>query len=205
MMAVPKALLTASKPELLDRDGDALLRRLLYDFFAFGRNLEAARAKFARSVDLSPTQYLILITIARSPQDQPLGINQLAERLHLSGAFVTIEVNKLVAEGLLDKATHPSDGRRVQLGVTDSAVGLLARLAGFQRPVNDALFGMLTRDEFKLLAGLLARLAENGERALKLAEAYEATMELAHHRPAQPAASAQKRRQKPGNGRRRSR
>ena len=196
-MAVPKALLTASQPELLDRDGDTLLRSLLYDFFAFGRNLEAARAKFASSVDLSPTQYLILITIARSSRDKPPGINQLAERLHLSGAFVTIEVNKLVAEGLLEKTTHPSDGRRVQLGVTDSALALLAQLASFQRPVNDALFGTLTRDEFRVLAGLLARLAENGERALKVAEAFEATMELAHHRTAQAAAPARERRQKP--------
>jgi DNA-binding MarR family transcriptional regulator len=183
-MAVPKALLTASMPELLDRDGDTTLRGLLYDFFAFGRNLEAARAKFAGSVDLSPTQYLILIALAHSRQDEPMGINQLAERLHLSGAFTTIEVNKLVAEGFLEKTTHPSDGRRVQLGVTDDGLSLLARLASFQRPVNDALFGMLTREEFRQLADLLARLAANGERALKVAEAFEATMELAHHRSA---------------------
>ena len=113
-------LLTASKPELLDKDGDRTLRGLLYDFFAFGRSLEAARAKFASYVDLSPTQYLIMIALKNSTLDEPMGINQVAARLRLSGAFITNEVNKLVSDGLLEKSTHPSDGRRVQLTVTES-------------------------------------------------------------------------------------
>ena len=199
--AVLGALLTASKPELLDKDGDRTLRGFLDDYFAFGRNLEAARAKFASYVDLSPTQYMILIAIAHSTLDEPMGINQLAGRLHLSGAFVTNEVNKLVSDGLIEKSAHPSDGRRVQLNVTTQGVSRLTRLAAFQRPINDALFGMLTRDEFKLLSQLLARLAANGDRAVKFAEHIEATIELYHH-DAASAAKAPKRRQKQSGGRR---
>jgi len=48
-----------------------------------------------------------------------MGINALADRLRLSGAFITNEVNKLVSDGLIEKSTHPSDGRRVQLAVTE--------------------------------------------------------------------------------------
>jgi DNA-binding MarR family transcriptional regulator len=199
--AVLGALLTASKPELLDKDGDRTLRGFLDDYFAFGRNLEAARAKFASYVNLSPTQYMILIAIAHSTLDEPMGINQLAGRLHLSGAFVTNEVNKLVSDGLIEKSAHPSDGRRVQLNVTTQGVSRLTRLAAFQRPINDALFGMLTRDEFKLLSQLLARLAANGDRAVKFAEHIEATIELDHH-DAASAAKAPKRRQKQSGGRR---
>jgi DNA-binding MarR family transcriptional regulator len=177
---VPDILLTASKPELLDQDGDRTLRGLLYDFFAFGRSLEAARAKFASYVGLSPTQYLIMIAIKNSTSDVPMGINQIAARLHLSGAFITNEVNKLVSEGLIEKSSHPSDGRRVQLNTTDQGGSLLAKLAAFQRPVNDALFGSLTRDEFRLLSRLLARLAADGDRALTFAEYFEATMAQDH-------------------------
>lgn len=171
-------LLTASKPELLDGDGDKTFRGLLYDYFAFGRSLDAARAKFASYVDLSPTQYLILIAIAHSTLDEPMGINQIATRLYLSGAFVTIEVNKLVSNGLIEKSTHPSDGRRVQLAVTNEGVSRLTRLAAFQRPINDALFGTLTHDEFKVLSQLLARLAAGGDHAVKLAEHIAATIDL---------------------------
>jgi len=181
---VPDALLTASKPELLDKDGDRTLRGLLYDFFAFGRSLEAARAKFASYADLSPTQYLIMIAIKNSTLDEPMGINQLAARLRLSGTFITNEVNKLVSGGLIEKSTHPSDGRRVQLTATGQGFSLLTRLAAFQRPVNDALFGMLTGDEFRLLSQLLARLAADGDRAVKFAEYFEASIAQEHLRVA---------------------
>lgn len=189
MAGVPGSLLTASKPELLDKDGDRALRGVLYDFFAFGRSLEAARASFASYVDLSPTQYLIMIALKNSTLNEPMGINQVAEWLRLSSAFVTNEVNKLVSDGLIEKNAHPSDGRRVQLAVTGQGFNLLTRLAAVQRPVNDALFGMLTRDEFRLLSQLLARLAANGDRAVTLAEHFKLSIALEHHRVA---ASAQK-------------
>jgi DNA-binding MarR family transcriptional regulator len=169
-------LLTASKPELLDRDGDRMFRGLLYDYFAFSRALDAARAKFARYADLSQTQYLILIAVVHSSQDEPMGINQIADRLYLSGAFITNEVNKLVSDGLMEKSAHPIDGRRVQLTVTERGLALLMRLATFQRPVNDALFDGLTREEFKMLSQLLGRLAADGDRAVKLAEHIEMTV-----------------------------
>ncbi|VIO68237.1 HTH-type transcriptional regulator SarZ [Bradyrhizobium ivorense] len=170
------ALLTASKPELLDKEGDRTLRGLLYDYFAFGRSLEACREIFAGFVDLSPTQYLILIAIKNSTAEEPMGVNQVAERLYLSGAFVTNEINKLVSDGLLEKSPHPEDGRRVQLALTQHGMSLLIRLAALQRPVNDALFGMLTREEFKMLAQLLSRLASNADSALKLAVHVQATL-----------------------------
>ncbi len=170
------ALLTASKPELLDKDGDRTLRGLLYDYFAFGRSLEAARETFASFVGLSPTQYLILIAIKNSTAEKPMGVNQVAERLYLSGAFVTNEINKLVSDGLIEKSPHPGDGRRVQLTLTEDGINLLIRLAGLQRPVNDALFGMLTREEFKVLSQMLSRLASNADSALKLAEHVRATL-----------------------------
>ncbi|WP_245452224.1 MarR family winged helix-turn-helix transcriptional regulator [Bradyrhizobium forestalis] len=170
------ALLTASRPELLDKDGDRTLRGLLYDYFAFGRSLETARETFAGFVGLSPTQYLILIAIKNSTAEEPMGVNQVAERLYLSGAFVTNEINKLVSDRLLEKSPHPEDGRRVQLALTQHGVSLLIRLAALQRPVNDALFGMLTREEFKTLTQLLSRLASNADSALKLAEHVRATL-----------------------------
>jgi MarR family transcriptional regulator, organic hydroperoxide resistance regulator len=198
-----EGLLTASKPELLEGGSDRALRAVLHDYFAFARNLEESRTKFANYVGLSPTQYMILIAVAHAPQSEPVGISQIADKLHLSGAFVTIEVNKLVAGGLVDKGEHPSDGRRVQLFVTDEGVDRLTRLAAFQRPVNDALFGMLSREEFRLLSVLLTKLAANGDNAVKLASHLEASMELA--RLQNPEAKAGMTRSRKHGARRRAR
>jgi DNA-binding MarR family transcriptional regulator len=151
---------------------------MLYAYFVFGRSLDAVRAEFARHADLSATQYLILIAVAQSTQDESMGINQLAERLYLSGAFVTIEVNKLVSDGLIEKAVHPNDRRRVQLSVTPAGIKRLTRLAAFQRPNNDVHIGSLTRDKFEVLSKLLGRLAAHGDQAAKLAKHLEAILRL---------------------------
>ncbi|MBN8977769.1 MAG: winged helix-turn-helix transcriptional regulator [Rhizobiales bacterium] len=186
-------LLTTSRPELLDDSGDQTFRELLYAYFAFGRSLDAARAKFAGYADLSTTQYLILIAVMHSRQDEPLGINQLAERLYLSGAFVTIEVNKLVSDGLIEKTTHAGDRRRVQLAVTPAGIERLTRLAAFQRPVNDALFRTLSRDEFKQLLQLLNRLAADGDQAIKLASHIERTLDFSDNGPTSTTTRGRKR------------
>jgi DNA-binding PadR family transcriptional regulator len=109
-------------------------------------------------------------------------------------------VNKLVSSGLIEKSTHPSDGRRVQLTVTREGVSRLTRLAAFQRPINDALFGTLTRDEFRVLSQLLSRLAAGGDHAVKLAEHIAATIHPDAPRESAPAAKALPRRRK-GAGR----
>ena len=160
-------LQTVTRRDLMPEGNDTAFRSMLYDFFAFASTLDEARAGFASRIGLSPTQYLSLIVIARA--DEPVGVNQVAKRLHLSGPFVTIEINKLVKAGLVEKRPHPSDGRRVQLFATPLGLTSLARLAELQRPVNDALFETLSGDEFDSLRDIMRRLSEGGARAMQLA------------------------------------
>lgn len=163
-------LRTVARPELLDPPGDATFRRLLYDLFAFERRLGEARDRFARFIDLGQPEYLILIVVSQAGPESDIGIAQVAERLHLSGAFVTIEVGKLVKKGFLQKLPHDTDRRRVRLLATPSGLAQLARLATVQRPVNDALFGSLSRAEFESLSAIMRGLAQGADKAIRLAE-----------------------------------
>jgi DNA-binding MarR family transcriptional regulator len=169
-MPVKKERLTVARPELLDRSGDTEFRRLLYNFFAFGTHLEEARSRFAAFVGLSSTQYLALIVISRAEPELEIGISQVASQLHISSAFVTIEVNQLVRDGLVKKMSHSSDRRRVRLVVTPLGYEKLEQLAAVQRPVNDALFAALDRRDFEHLAGIMTRLAKGGAQAIHLAD-----------------------------------
>ena len=90
-MPIKKERLTVARPELLDRNGDGEFRRLLYNFFAFGTQLDEARARFASFIGLSPTQYMALIVISRADPQLEIGVSQVASQLHLSSAFVTID------------------------------------------------------------------------------------------------------------------
>src|SRR5689334_20051514 len=110
---------TVSKPELLVEGSDAEFRGLVHDLMAFAHHIEACRDGFGAIAGLTGVQYEIFMAVKRfqpgTGADAAAGINvgQVAERLHRSGAFITLEVNKLVAKGLLAKEGDPTDGRRV--------------------------------------------------------------------------------------------
>lgn len=166
------ATATVSRPALLDEGDDARFRDLLYSIFAFSSRLQAVRSRFGAFIGLSPTQYMVLIAVAQHAGDRP-GIAQIAEHLHLSGAFVTIEVNKLVKAGLVEKAAHGADKRRVILEASPEGLERLSRLAAFQRPVNDALFASLDAKDFATLHRLMGRLLVDADSAIALSNYVE--------------------------------
>lgn len=161
--------LTASRAALLIDGSDTEFRELVHDMLAFAAAIQEVRNRLGGLIGLSGTQYSILMSIARLSGKEPeLGVATLAEHLHLSGAFVTIEVNKLVAAGLVSKTTNPGDRRRVLLAVTPEAEQRLAELTRVQAPANDTLFGPLSASEFRTMRSVVAKLAGTGERTLKL-------------------------------------
>jgi len=166
--AGPESSLTVSRPELLVDNTDLAFRQLIYDTLAFASRVQEVRNRLGQRIGLTGTAFTILISVRHLQGDDGIGVNQLADHLHLSGAFVTIEVNKLVKEGLVTKRTNPSDRRRVLLTVTQKARDLLQSLTVIQRPVNDALFADLTAEEFHILRNLMSRLVVTGDKSLAL-------------------------------------
>src|SRR5918994_3269204 len=110
--AVP---LTVSRQALLAGGSDAQFRGLIHDLIAYGHKLDACRDAFAAIAGISGAQYEILMLVSRA---DGLSIGEVAARLHRSGAFITIEANKLSTEGILEKVADPSDGRKVLLRMT---------------------------------------------------------------------------------------
>ncbi|MEW6256943.1 MAG: MarR family winged helix-turn-helix transcriptional regulator [Pseudomonadota bacterium] len=169
--STPGLPLTASRAALLVDGSDHEFREMVHDMLAFASAIQDVRNRLGQLIGLSGTQYTVLTAIARLAQgSRELGVNQLAEHLHLSGAFVTIEVNKLVNAGLVTKAVNPDDRRRVVLRVTAEAERRLQLMARVQCPANDMLFEPLSAKEFLQLRAITAKLAGTGERTLRLIE-----------------------------------
>ena len=160
-----KPPLTVSRPALLTQGSDAEFRGLIHDLIAYGHRLDACRDAFAAIAGISGVQYEIVMLVSRA---EGLSIGEVAARLHRSGAFITIEANKLAAEGILEKASDPRDGRRVLLRNTAKSLRLLQRLAPYQRRINDVLFEFLDEKRFRELRALAARLVTCGDRAVAL-------------------------------------
>jgi MarR family transcriptional regulator, organic hydroperoxide resistance regulator len=156
---------TVSRKALLAGGSDAEFRGLIHDLIAYGHKLDACRDAFAAIAGVSGVQYEILMLVSRA---EGLSIGEVAERLHRSGAFITIEANKLAAQGILDKVSDPADGRKVLLRTNSKADALLERLAPYQRRINDVLFESLDAKGFRALRALAGELVADGERAVAL-------------------------------------
>src|SRR5256885_12482165 len=118
---------TISRPALLVDGSDADFRRLIHDLIAYGHRLDACRDAFAAIVGLSGVQYEILMLVSRA---DGLSIGEVAARLHRSGAFITVEANRLAERGILEKASDPADGRKVLLRCRSRDI--LDKLAPYQ-------------------------------------------------------------------------
>jgi DNA-binding MarR family transcriptional regulator len=160
-----KVPLTVSRSALLAQGSDSEFRGLVHDLIACGHKLDACRDAFAAIAGISGAQYEILMLVSRA---DGLSIGEVAARLHRSGAFITIEANKLAAEGILEKTADPEDGRRVLLRNTAKSVALLERLAPYQRRINDVLFEFLDEKRFRELRALAAKLVACGDRAVAM-------------------------------------
>jgi MarR family transcriptional regulator, organic hydroperoxide resistance regulator len=159
--------LTVSRPALLVRGSDAQFRQLIHDLIAYGHRLDACRDAFAEIIGVSGAQYEILMLVGRAGG---LSVGEVAARMHRSGAFITIEANKLAERGILEKASDPSDGRRVLLKSTSKGQALVEELAPHQRKINDVLFECLDAKRFAQLRGLASELVACGDRAVAMLE-----------------------------------
>src|SRR5262249_49705968 len=110
--------LTVSRPELLIDGSDLEFRAFVHGMLAFSARLEGVRSGFAAFLGLTGIQYTILISVSHLLHQGEVSVSMIAEHLHVSGAFVTIETGKLLKMGLVTKRPDPQDRRRVSLSIT---------------------------------------------------------------------------------------
>ena len=158
---------TVSRPALLVDGSDAEFRGLIHDLIAYGHRLDACRDAFAAIAGISGAQYELLMLVSRA---DGLSVGEVAARLHRSGAFITLEANKLAGRGIVDKLPDPADRRRVLLRVNAKSVQLLHRMAPYPRRINDVLFERLDARRFTQLRRVARDLVESGDRAVALLE-----------------------------------
>lgn len=160
--------LTISREELLLDGSDRRFRRLVHALFGFLARHERIRAGHANVIGLAGIEYTVLISIAHLSYDRDVNIKAVADHLHLSGAFITSVVRRLLGKGFVHKRTSDQDRRRVSLTISDEGHDLLEQLAPVQRQVNDVEFACLTREEAEWLLDIMERLIDCGDQAVAL-------------------------------------
>ena len=87
---------TTTREELLDSPGvDETFRHLVHDLQALCSRLELIRSGFGKLVGLTGVEFSMLVAIGHLSDNGPVFVNVLARNMHLSGAFVTLQTNKM--------------------------------------------------------------------------------------------------------------
>jgi len=161
---------TVSASDLLEGGSDARFRQLVYDLFTVSVRMEAVRDALARDLGVSGPQYSILMAIARLAGSDGVAVRLVADQLHVTGAFVTVEAGKLVRLGLVEKSPNPRDGRSVLLRLSERGGAALEDISPKVRSINDRFFGRLDRADFTNLARAAATLVRDADAAVEIAQ-----------------------------------
>ena len=166
--AGPPVPLTTTRAALLVDGSDRLFREALRDLMTMSSQLQELRAGLARQLGVSEPEYRVFLAVAQLQGAKGVSISAVARHLGVSGAFVTMIVQRLVRVGKLQKTPSRVDRRGVLLTLTARGRAAMAAFARYPQMVNDELFRDIDEKEFRLLADIARRVVAGGERAILL-------------------------------------
>jgi DNA-binding MarR family transcriptional regulator len=161
-----KAPVTISRKEFLVQGSDAEFRRSIYAMVQSVGRLLACRDAFGRELNLTPSQFVVLMGVAHAQGSGGITIRGLADHVALASTHVTTEVRRLEEAGLLAKRPSPVDKRSVRVFLQARGEQEVARVAPFIRLINDVLFQDIDPDALKTAQHVARQLILNSESAL---------------------------------------
>jgi DNA-binding MarR family transcriptional regulator len=122
------------------------------------RRLRRAQSEGLAPLGLTPAQARALRIIARSEDEEPLRMTELADKLGIVPRSVTTVVDALEEDGLVRREVDPRNRRAILLRLTERGEGVRDDLRQARRRAAEDLFAPLTAGDRKSLAELLTLL-----------------------------------------------
>jgi DNA-binding MarR family transcriptional regulator len=157
---------TVSRSEFLTHGSDAEFRSSIYAMVQSVGRLLACRDAFGRELDLTPSQFVVLMGVAHCQGTEGVTIRELADHVALASTHVTTEVGRLERTGFLAKRPSASDRRSVRVSLLPHGEQEIARVAPFVRLINDALFREIDPEALRVAHHVARQLILNSENAL---------------------------------------
>jgi DNA-binding MarR family transcriptional regulator len=158
--------LTISRDDFLVDGSDASFRRSIYTLVQCVSRLLSCRDAFGRALDLTPSQFAVLMGVAHAQGAEGVTIRELADGVALAPTHVTTEVGRLESAGFLTKRPCETDRRSVRVSLLPHAEAEIARVAPFVRLVNDLLFRGIDAESLGVAHQVARQLVLNSETAL---------------------------------------
>jgi len=161
---------TVTLPALIVDGTDRDFRQMIYALLTVAIRFDRLRERVGEMIGLSGLQYHILMVVDDQPAARPVGVGTVAESLHVSGAYITMETAKLVKKGLLAKRTNPRDRRGVLLSLTPKGRRTVRMAVPHLRRINDRMFAGMTRMDFDSFRRIMQNMVAGTEEGIAIAE-----------------------------------
>ena len=112
-----------------------------------------------KELDLPQTAFDILMFLGNNPKYKTAG--EIVEIRHIKANLVSVNVDKLVREGYLERKTVEGDRRNTELICTDKAMAVISRGREFQSEFLDKMFANLGDGELKAFLSALGVIKGN--------------------------------------------
>lgn len=121
--------------------------------------LRVFRRQVGQPFDLRTVEFSLLLVLLDNPGAAP---KQLGLALGMSPPNVTVLVDRVVERGLAERRRSASDGRALEVWLTDAGRALARQVHELSRTMEDSVLQALTPAERGLLRELLLKLAAAG-------------------------------------------
>lgn len=120
---------------------------------------------------LSSANFAVLVTLARMEDARGVSQRRLMDELGLTSGTVSLRMDRLVEEGLVERRPDPESKRNTLITLTERGRELFERVVAAHLANERRLLAALTAEEERLLASLLGKLLVEFEGSLPPSDA----------------------------------
>jgi MarR family transcriptional regulator, organic hydroperoxide resistance regulator len=128
---------------------DALVRQFVWDVISINTHLEEIRSIWARVLDITCPQWLILMAVNDLDQGKGISVREVSTKLHVDPSFVTTQTKNLEKHGFMRRVPSKEDARVVLMSLTDKAHKQLANLYSRQVVADNLVFSDFSDQTFR--------------------------------------------------------
>jgi len=121
-------------------------------------HLDAQLDELFAAHGLSAPSFGVLVTLARVDDGGGVSQRRLMDELGLTSGTVSVRMDRLVSQGLVDRGPDPQSARNTLISLTDRGRELFERVVPAHLANEQRLLSGLSPQELELLAGLLRKL-----------------------------------------------
>src|SRR4051812_9049588 len=121
-------------------------------------HLDAELDRLFAAHGLGAASFAVLVTLARLEDEGGVSQRRLMDELGLTSGTISVRMDRLVAEGLVDRRPDPASARNTLISLTERGRELFERVVPAHLANERRLLSGLSDDELEALAGLLRKL-----------------------------------------------